>query len=45
MEQPETHDVALNFLLEVVRAAEETKLKKFMDPDRFAIETIYNHLV
>lgn len=45
MEQPEKHEIALDFLLEVVRVAEENKLKRAMSPRRYAVETKYNHMI
>lgn len=45
MEKPETHEVAFNWLAKVVRECNEQKEKKSMDPERFAIETTFNHLI
>ena len=38
-------DVTINYLLTVVRKADEAKLKRLMDPERFAIENVFNHLI
>lgn len=29
----------------IVREAEETKLRKFLDPERFKVEQIFNDLI
>ena len=34
-----------NYLKMIVEIAEENKLKKCMDPARFKIEQVFNHLV
>lgn len=45
METPETHEIAFTWLAKVVRECNEQKEKKSMDPERFAIETTFNHLI
>ena len=37
--------VTTNYLLSTVRKAEEARLKHLLDPDRFAIEVVFNHLI
>lgn len=37
--------ITVNYLLSIVRKAEEAKLKRHLDPDRFAIENVFNHLI
>jgi hypothetical protein len=32
-------------LLSVVRKAEEERLRRMLDPERFAVENVFNHLV
>lgn len=44
MEEPESHEQALEMLLEIIRKAEEKKLKKAMDPERFQIENEFTKL-
>jgi hypothetical protein len=41
----EKHDMALSFLLNVVREADEAKLQQTQDPERYAIENEFNLLV
>lgn len=38
-------ETTINFLLKVVRQAEEARLRKLLDPERFQIENVFNHLV
>ena len=38
-------DVTILYLLSVVRKAEEERLRRMLDPERFAIENVFNHLV
>lgn len=38
-------DVTINYLLTVVRKADENRLKRLLDPERFAIENVFNHLI
>ena len=35
----------INYLLTVVRKADEAKLKRLMEPTKFAIEIVFNHLI
>jgi hypothetical protein len=44
MDEPETHEHSLDMLLDIIRKAEEKKLKKVMDPERFKIENEFTHL-
>ena len=45
MEKPELHEVALAWLVNVVRECNEQKQRQQMEPDRFIIETAINHLI
>ena len=45
MEEPELHEVALAWLVNVVRECNEQKQKHQIDPERFTIETTFNHLI
>ena len=38
-------EITINFLMTIVREAEENKLRKFLDPERFKIEQIFNELI
>jgi hypothetical protein len=37
--------ITVNYLLSIVRKAEEAKLKRLLDPERFATENVFNHLI